>query len=136
MSHLSFTPLPQLDDTNRFFWTSGQTGALQVLRCGDCAHWIHPPAPICPACQRAHLAPAAVSGMATVQAVTINHQAWVPGIEVPYAIAIVELDEQPGLRLTTNVVDVPVEQVRIGQRVRVAFEQREDVWLPVFTPAL
>ncbi|WP_311970339.1 OB-fold domain-containing protein [Pseudomonas baltica] len=136
MSHLSFTPLPQLDNANRFFWTSGQTGTLQVLRCADCEHWVHPPAPICPVCQQMHLAPAAVSGMATVQAVTINHQAWVPGIELPYAIAIVELDEQPGLRLTTNVVGVPVEQVQIGQRVRVAFEHREDVWLPVFTPAL
>lgn len=136
MTHLSSTPLPLLDGNNRFFWTSGQTGALQMLRCDDCQHWVHPPAPICPECQRAHLEPTAVSGMATVQALTINYQAWVPGIELPYAIAIVELDEQAGLRLTTNVVGVPVEEVHIGQRVRVAFEQREDVWLPVFTPAL
>lgn len=134
MSHLSSSPLPQLDDTNRFFWTSGARGELCFLRCGDCGYWLHPPAPLCPQCLSAHVAPEAVSGLATVAAVTTNYQAWVPGIEVPYVIAIVELDEQPGLRLTTNVVDLPVEAVTIGLRVRVVFEAREDVWLPIFTP--
>ena len=52
----------------------------------------------------------------------------------PYVIAIVELDEQPGLRLTTNIVNCPVEAVHIGMRVRVLFDHREDVWLPLFEP--
>jgi hypothetical protein len=65
---------------------------------------------------------------------TLNHQRWLPGLEVPYCIAIVELDEQPGLRLTTNVVGCPPESVRIGMRVRVTFEQHGDVYLPLFTP--
>ena len=66
---------------------------------------------------------------------TINHQPWMPGMEVPFVVAIVELPEQEGLRLTTGLKGCAPEDVRIGMRVRVAFEQHEDVWLPFFTPA-
>jgi uncharacterized OB-fold protein len=44
------------------------------------------------------------------------------------------MDEQPGLRLTTNIVNCAIEEVRIGMRVRVLFEPYEDVWLPLFEP--
>ena len=50
-------------------------------------------------------------------------------------VAIVELPEQEGLRLTTNLVNCALEDVRIGMPVRVLFEQWEDVWLPLFEPA-
>lgn len=75
-----------------------------------------------------------MSGLGTVATCTVNHQAWRPGLTVPYSVAIVELDEQPGLRLTTNIVGCDPQAVYIGQRVRVQFEQQEDVWIPLFTP--
>ena len=65
---------------------------------------------------------------------TINHQPWYPGLEPPYAVAIVELPEQAGLRITAGLVDVAVDDVRIDLPVRVVFEHRDDVWLPFFTP--
>ena len=135
MSDTSTPPLPKLDDANRFFWTSGADGVLRILRCDRCHYWLHPPGPICPLCLCSQLTPTAVSGMATVAAVTINHQPWTPGMKVPFVVAIVELDEQKDLRLTTNVVGAQIDEVHIGQRVRVTFNHREDVWLPLFTPA-
>ena len=51
-------------------------------------------------------------------------------------IAIVELDEQPGLRLTTNLVGIEPDAVRRGLRVDVCFEHLEDVYLPLFQPAV
>ena len=51
-------------------------------------------------------------------------------------VAIVEIDEQPGLRLMTNVVNCPAEEVRIGMPVRVTFEQHGDVFVPLFEPAV
>lgn len=51
-------------------------------------------------------------------------------------VAIVEMEEQEGLRLTTNIVNCAVEDVYIGQAVRVIFDHREDVWLPLFEPDL
>ena len=134
MSGASMLPLPQLTDLNRFFWTSGADGVLRFQRCQDCGCWLHPPGVVCPKCFGKKIAPQAVAGLGTIEALTINHQPWVPGQQVPYAIAIVGLDEQPGLRLTTNIVGAPLESLRIGQRVRVVFDACEDVHLPRFTP--
>jgi uncharacterized OB-fold protein len=64
----------------------------------------------------------------------VNHQPWYPGLDPPSVIAIVELPEQEGLRLTTNVVGCPPGEVHIGMQVRVTFERYEDVWLPFFAP--
>jgi uncharacterized OB-fold protein len=75
-----------------------------------------------------------VSGKGTVETFTVNYRAWGPGLEVPYTIAIVVLDEQPDLRLTTNILGIDPEKVTIGLRVRVTFEQDEDIWLPMFVP--
>jgi uncharacterized OB-fold protein len=130
----SWRPLPDLDELNRFFWTAGQEGALRFLHCEPCNYFVHPPSPICPKCLEATPKPKAVSGLATVRSVTVNHQAWGPGLPVPYAIAIVELDEQEGLNLTTNILGMAPEDVRIGQRVRVVFEPRGEIYVPLFEP--
>ena len=127
-------PLPLLTNENRHFWTGGADGKLLILRCAACGWYLHPPAPICPQCLSSELAPQAVSGSGTVATFTINHQPWQPGVKLPYVVAIVELGEQKALRLTTNIINCPVDAVHIGQRVRVVFEQHEDVWLPLFEP--
>jgi uncharacterized OB-fold protein len=56
-------------------------------------------------------------------------------MELPFVVAIVELPEQAGLCLTTNVIDCPIQDVAIGMPVRVVFEQHDDVWIPFFRPA-
>lgn len=127
-------PLPEIDDENRHFWTGGAQGELQFLHCVHCDYYIHPPAPVCPKCLTRSVEPKAVSGDATVVSFTVNHQPWMPGLEVPYAIVIVELAEQKGLRLTSNVVNCAIDDVRIGMQVHVVFHQVEDVFLPLFEP--
>lgn len=129
-----FRVLPLVTDHNRHFWTGGERGELRFLRCAACRHWIHPPQPICPACLGRDLAAEAASGRARVATYTVNHQRWIPGFEPPYVVAIVELPEQAGLRLTTNLVNVEPDAVEIGMPVRVVFEERDGVWLPLFEP--
>jgi uncharacterized OB-fold protein len=126
-----FRVLPALDDANRFFWTSGEDGRLRFLRCQSCGYFLHPPLPRCPQCGSTELVPEAVSGRGEVFSFTVNHQSW-DGSTEPYVIAVVALPEQDGLRLTTNVVGCPADDVRIGMPVRVAFEQRDTVWFPLF----
>ncbi|RYY29103.1 MAG: DNA-binding protein [Sphingomonadales bacterium] len=126
--------LPRLSDENRFYWTSGADGVLRMLRCGDCTQWVHPPQPVCSKCLSRNLSPAALSGTGEIFSLTLNYKAWGPGLDVPYAIAVVKLDEQSDLKLTTNIVGIAPEAAYIGMRVRVVFEQDEDVWLPMFTP--
>jgi uncharacterized OB-fold protein len=82
-----------------------------------------------------NLAPEAVSGDATLHAFTINYQPWIPGLDPPYVVAIVEFPEQVGLRVTTGIVGIDPDDVVIGMPLRVVFENYEDVWLPFFEPA-
>lgn len=126
--------IPRLDQDNTFFWTSGADGLLRFLRCKDCQRFVHPPVPICPDCLGNDLEPEAVSGRATIATYTVNHQQWFPGSE-HYVIAWVAIEEQPDIRLTTNIVDVDEHEVEIGMPVKVVFEKIDDeVYLPLFTP--
>lgn len=135
MSERTFTVLPALTPENEHFWTGGATGALRFLRCSVCRSFVHPPAPVCGGCLGRDLAVEAVSGLGTVFSFTVNHQPWYPGLEPPYVIAIVELADAAGLRLTTRIVRCAPDGVRIGMRVRVVFEQHGDVYIPLFEPA-
>ncbi len=130
-----FRILPRVTADTEFFWTAGRDGTLRFLRCQDCGYYIHPPTPVCPRCLSRSLAPEGVSGRATVATYTINYQPWIPGYEPPYIIAIVEIEEQPSVRLMTNIIDCPIDEVRVGMPVEVRFEHHDDVWLPMFTPA-
>jgi uncharacterized OB-fold protein len=125
--------LPALDELNTFFWTAGVDGQLRFLRCTDCSYIIHPPAPYCPNCAGSHTEPQPVSGRGTVFSYTVNHQPW-DGVGDVYVIGLVEIAEQPDVRLTTNLVEVDVDEVRIGMPVEVVFEQRDKVYLPLFRP--
>jgi uncharacterized protein len=125
--------LPRLSDDNRFFWTSGEDGVLRILHCRQCQFFIHPPSPICPQCLSPDVAPQSVSGRGRVESFTVNYQEWIPGSE-PYVVAWVSLDEQPSVRLTTNVIDVELEDLAVGLEVEVSFEHSDDVYLPLFRP--
>jgi uncharacterized OB-fold protein len=77
-----------------------------------------------------------MSGQATVQTYAVfqraYHDAWKD--EVPYVVALVELDEGPVF--LTNIVGVPPAEVQVGQRVTAVFRRRSaDAALPQFTPA-
>jgi uncharacterized protein len=125
-------PLPRLDTINRAFWTGGAENKLQLMRCRDCASFIHPPRPVCRKCLSENVAPEAVAGTGVVDTFTVNHQKWHPAMEVPFVIARVAIDGAPGVILTTNIVGCAVEEVDIGDRVRVTFRQQDDVYLPLF----
>lgn len=135
--------LPALDERNRPFWTGGRDGKLLILRDRRTGRWVHPPervppeavrAPADPTDEGGYLAAEPVSGRGHVFTYTVNHHAYHPEVPVPYVIALVELDEQEGLRLPANIVNCAVEDVHIGLRVRVAFEAHGDVFVPVFEP--
>lgn len=134
-----FRILPRLTDAHRPFWQGGEHGELRFWRCAACGYYLHPPQPLCPQCHSKDQQVEAVSGGATLTTYSINHQPWMPGPELPYVVAIVEIDEQPSLRLTTNLVNCPHHEIRIGMPLRVVFEHHSDpdgdVWLPLFEPA-
>jgi len=136
MSETPFRILPRITDRNRHFWTGGRDGELRFQRCNACKYFLHPPSVICPKCLSKDIGIEAVSGRAEVVAYSINYQPWIPGPELPFVLAIVGLEEQDDLRLTTNIVSCPVDDVTVGMPVQVLFEAHpdEEVWIPLFEP--
>ena len=116
------------------FWRCGANGELRITRCRDCHHYIHPHREACPRCHSRDVAPEAVSGKATLESWTINRQRWFKGLDDPFVIGLVTLTEQPGLNLTTNIVNCDFTALYIGMPLRVVFENVEDTWLVLFEP--
>ena len=125
-------PLPRLDSDNTDFWTGGKDNELRLMRCKDCSAFVHPPRPVCRHCLSDNVAPEVVAGTGIVDTFTVNHQKWHPAMEVPFVVARVAVDGAPGVYLTTNIVGCTVDEVDIGDRVQVIFEQQDDIYLPLF----
>jgi len=128
-------PLPSLTDQNTFFWTAGRDGALRFQQCTNCRGLVHPPMPLCPYCRHDEMRIATVSGRGVVVGCTVNHHPWDPRFPPPFAIALVAIEEDPRVRLTTNIVGCDPDRARVGMQVQVRFEQVDDVWLPLFEPS-
>jgi uncharacterized OB-fold protein len=127
--------LPALDMDTHAFWTGGAQGQLLIYNCGACGYYVHPPTSFCPKCESRDVTPRPVSGRGEIISMTVNHKAWYPNLPVPYVVAMVAIEEQTDVHLITNIVDCDPLAVRIGDKVKVRFEQAEDLWVPVFAPA-
>jgi uncharacterized OB-fold protein len=104
-----------------------------IAWCEQCRRFVHPPIQTCPGCD-AVLSFAPVSGDGVVFTYTVSHQQFHPDVPTPFVIALVELVEQPGLRLVTNIVDCDVEAVYSGMPVHARFERDGAAFVPVFAP--
>ena len=107
---------------------------LLIERCDDCARWVHPSTGECRDCGGTLVA-RPVSGHGTVLTYTVNRHPFNPTVPVPYVIAIVELAEQPGLRLAANIIDCEPDSVTCGMPVHLRPGQRSAGGAPLFAPA-
>ncbi|HEX3781295.1 MAG TPA: OB-fold domain-containing protein [Pseudonocardiaceae bacterium] len=140
MKPIAADPLPHRmrpaeDPLTDFFWHSGADGLLRFQTCSACGYRTHPAGPVCARCLSPEVGPQPVSGLGTVLSHTVNVQQWNPGQE-PYVIALVGIDEQDDLRLTTNIVDCDPWSVSVGDRVSVVFLERHGVHYPLFRPVV
>jgi uncharacterized OB-fold protein len=130
-------PMPVADALTEPFWTGARAGRLVIQRCRNCGLYVHLPRPVCRRCLSFDLGHEAVSGRGTVYSYTETHRAFHPFFvdRVPYLIAAIELEEQEGLRLLSNLVRVAEPDVRFGMAVTVEFEQlAPELTIPVFAP--
>jgi len=126
--------LPQSDALTEFYWNAAARHELQILRCRSCGFYVHYPRESCPKCSGNDLAPQTVSGRGTIHSFTIAHHE-AAGIATPFALVLVELEEQSGLRVLANLLDCPLDQVRVGMPVEVTFEDvGSGITLPQFRP--
>lgn len=119
----------------RPFWEGAAAGELRIPRCAGCGRFVWYPAPACPACGGDDVRWTAVSGRGRLFTWVRVHHAFLPGYapRVPFTTALVELVEDPRVRLATFLRDEPAGGLRVGLPVAVGFERLSDrVVLPVF----
>jgi uncharacterized OB-fold protein len=125
----------QLDHDSAAHFRGRLEQRLLIHRCRDCGTWHHPPMPVCPSCWSTEVEATEVAGTGTIHLAVFLHQGPpAPGVDytTPYPVVTVELDEQPGLRFTSTVVDASNDDVVIGRRVSLDWIERAGVPLPVF----
>jgi uncharacterized OB-fold protein len=129
-------PAPDLDSEG--FWQATAEGHLAMCRCTACGLWLQPPLERCRICA-GETAFADVAGTGEVYSFIVVRQPSVPGYleNLPYVVALVDLDEQVGLRLPARLVDVAPEAVQVGMRVQVELVPHPggDYTVAVFHPA-
>jgi len=129
-------PRPESKGLTAPYWEAARRHELVSQRCAHCANWIFYPREQCPTCFSTRLDWAPVSGKGRVFAFTIVHQPAHPGFqpEAPYAYAIVQLDE--GVRMPTNIVDCPLDEICVDMAVTAVFDDVSPDWTLVkFRPA-
>ncbi len=127
-------PVPEPDDQSRPFFEASARGELLLMKCGDCGTFRLPARQHCDECLSDQFTWEPATGTGTVRTFGIMHQRYHPAFlaAIPYNVTIVELDEGP--HLPTNLVGVANDNIRVGMRVRLEWEQHGDVALPKFRP--
>lgn len=126
-------PLPHPTALSKPHWEGCQQGVLRVQRCSDCGSFVFVPQPVCTGCLGQNLEWVESTGRGTLYSYTTVHRPQRPVFEVPYVVAIVELEE--GWMMLTNLIGVKTEPIEIGMPVEVAFEaMSDDITLPFFRP--
>jgi len=116
---LQTPPQPAPDADSAGFWAATAAGELRLCRCADCRRWHQPPLGRCPACGGA-TGFELVSGCGRIKSFIVVRHPAVPGYleDLPYVVAIVDLDEQEGLRLPGRLLDADPARVDVGRAVR------------------
>jgi uncharacterized protein len=128
-------PAPEPSEYGAPFWAAARDGRLVLQHCARCDRLQHFPRPWCTECLNDEMEFVAASGLGTVYSSTVVRRNRNPAFaaRVPYVLALIDLDE--GVRVMSNVVGCDPADVRVGQRVRVWFEDVDPSHrVPLFTP--
>jgi uncharacterized OB-fold protein len=128
-------PLPEPSETTAPFWEHCNDRRLMFQGCADCGALTHPPLPACPKCQSLNRTWLDAPDEARVYSFTWVHTAAHESVAavLPYNVVVVEFPKMPGVRLVSNVVDVERDELRIGEVVRLTWDEGpEGHWRPRF----
>ncbi len=131
--NLPTRPFPDTRNAGEKFWSAAADGKLLVPKCNACARTFWHPRPRCPHCGSERVDWIRSAGKGAIHTFTVVRQSGDPYFKtkLPYVVAMIELDE--GVRLMSNVVETPLEALRIGMRVEVLFEAADaKMAIPLF----
>ena len=130
-------PRPAPSPTTEAFWAATADHRFLLQRCQACGSAQFYPKATCTTCGSAALDWEAASGQGTLHTFTVARRPTHPAFEgaEPYVVAIVELAEGP--RVTGDLVDCPIDDVRIGMAVELVWDElgADGIRLPLWHPA-
>lgn len=133
MSDKPSTPVPEKRPETIKFWEGCKEGKFLLQKCDDCGKVIYYPRALCPACMSSSISWIPSAGKGEVYTFSVHHRGPTKGFKTPYVVALIDLEE--GVRVMSNVVGCDPNDVRIGMKVEVVFEQLTDeIFLPKFKP--
>ena len=133
MSDLIPKPKPRPAPESLPYWQAAREHRLALPKCEDCQKFWFPPSRTCPHCLSANFSFQNVSGKGKIFSFVTFHRVYRPAFtnDVPYVVALIELDEGP--RLLSNIIGVTHDQVKCEMRVEVVFDDYdEDISIPKF----
>ena len=133
MSDLVPKPKPRPAPESLPYWQAASEHRLALPKCEDCQKFWFPPSRTCPHCLSANFSFQNVSGKGKIFSFVTFHRIYRPAFtnDVPYVVALIELDEGP--RLLSNIMSVTHDQVKCEMRVDVVFDDYyEDISIPKF----
>ncbi len=128
-------PLPPVNSDTAPFWEYCKKHELRMQKCTQCGHVRYPPSIICPKCHSMEAEWVELSGKGKVYSFAIFRRVYHEAFskDMPYAVAIIHLDEGP--HMLSNVTGCAVEDIKIDMPVEVYFEDITDKFaLPKFKP--
>jgi uncharacterized OB-fold protein len=129
-------PHPYVNEVSAGHWEAAQRRTLAIQQCGDCGTFMHYPSALCIHCQSDNLGFTEVSGRGTVYSFAIVRHNFHPAFVPPYVIALIDLDDAPGVRMYTNILEADLDALYIGMPVKATFEDLGDgTLIPQFMPA-
>ncbi len=129
-------PRPLNPELSQPFWDATKRHELVLPRCTRCGRFHFYPREVCPHCSAQSLEWVPASGRGRLYTYTIIHQPENRAFaaDVPYAHCIVRLDE--GVAMVANVVDCPLEDLRVDMPLVAVFDDVTPDWTLVkFKPA-
>jgi len=116
------------------FWLAARDHRLVVPRCVNCQTFRFPPTSFCFECTHQDVDLVEVPGTGTIYTFTIARHAVVPSLAdaVPYAVAVVSIDGDPGVRMIANIVESDLDAIEIDAAVEVVWDDVDDVTIPRF----
>jgi uncharacterized OB-fold protein len=116
------------------YWDGVAQRVLRYQHCGSCQRNVFPARRYCPCCASEDLQWRESSGRGRLYSYSVVELGALPDFQdqVPYIIAVVELDE--GFRMTSRLQDAEPDSVECDSPVEVSFTWR-DGRLPCFVPS-
>jgi uncharacterized OB-fold protein len=128
-------PLPNVHNFSRPFWEAAKSHEFLIHKCKVCNSFIFYPKIICPFCFSEDLEWVRASGRGKVYSYSViySYKPRAFSDDVPYVIAIIELEE--GVRMMSNVIGCDPETVKCDMDVTIVFDDvTSEVTLPKFKP--